>query len=613
MRKLIHSKFELDLSLFKISDTEENNWFSDSFFTKYSFPFEIDLEDDLDIALGFISQYNSENVETYFDLLYIHNDKIEKAVLEIESLEERLSCTLRFGFEQLPSFDKKLSELSLDKFDLPPGTTIYEHAETIITQTFPAVNYNFPQIHVDKYDPTDELWTGFEGIINNRVSGAFRVNEVIGDETFNRNVMQPLPYLIHILQRGMIDGGYTLAGKIMNDTRLQKACLFGDVDYYTAATSQEDIFVLQVSEDAVEVNYNNTKRLKASKYYYNVALGTPGKYNITGKIKVQKFSGFSTYFTIKYRNTVLFNYYSVSHPILKNLFEFKDVDVNIILETIVDLNVNDITIEGYQLFTTEQTIIDLSISAIRLNDALGAAIPTIINQNKIDLTRAVPEMTFVDLVKVIKNWFNYDLTINGNLAIMNPIEFEMNYSNAVDLSSKENKKPYRKFSQGTSFLLKFQDIDNKDFTYLPVFHYNQGYVNSNYVTDDKTTTIEINGLPLPLLSRTTAQSAYAFENNDSKVYLVKYDGLYNGNNLAQPADEYEIPAVHLEYWQKWFDFRIFAQGFRSTFKAWQEEIRDLKAKTKIFMYKRYHIIKTINKTEDKPEQFTVEITTEALK
>jgi hypothetical protein len=196
---------------------------------------------------------------------------------------------------------------------------------------------------------------------------------------------------------------------------------------------------------------------------------------------------------------------------------------------------------------------------------------------------------------------------------MNPIEFEMNYTNAIDLTSKEIKKPFRSFSQGTSFLLKFQDIDNQSFKYLPVFHDNQGFVNSNFVTDEKTTTIEINGLPLPLLSRTTAQSAYAFENNDAKVYLVKYDGLYNGNNLAQPIDEYEIPAVHLEYWLKWFDFRIFSQGFRSSFKAWQEEIWNLKVKTKIFMYKRFHIIKTINKTEDKPELFTVEITTEALK
>lgn len=612
MRKLIHSKFELDLSRFKVSDTEENNWFSDSFFTKYSYPFEIDLIDDLDIAFGFISQYNSDNVETYFDLLYIHNDKIEKAVLEIESYEERLSCTLRFGFEQLPSFDKKLSELSLDKFYLAPGTTIYQHAETVITQAFPAVNYNFPQIHIDKYDPTDELWTGFEGIINNRVSGAFLINEVIVDETFNRNVMQPLPYWIHILQRGMIDGGYVLAGKILTDTRLQKACLFGDVDYFTKATVQEDVFINQVSEDATSTNYNNSKQSKAQNFYANVVLATPGKYNISGTIKCMRWSNFRTHFTVKYRNTVLF-YQKSSGTTLFQGSEFRDYDVDINFETLVDMNPNDITVEGYIAYTVEQPIINLTISAIRLNDALGAAIPTVTNENKVDCTRAVPDITFLDFIKVVKNWFNYDLTTTGNLAIMNPIEFEMNYTNAIDLSSKEIKKPYRKFSQGTSFLLKFQDIENKEFKYLPVFHDNQGFKNSNYVTDEKTTTIEINGLPLPLLTRTTAQSAYAFENDSSKVYLVKYDGLYNGNNLAQPVDEYEIPAVHLEYWQKWFDFRIFSQGFRSTFKAWQEEIKDLKVKTKIFMYKRFHIIKTINKTEDKPELFTVEITTEALK
>jgi hypothetical protein len=612
MRKLIHSKFELDLSPFKLSDTEENSYFSDGFFTKYSFPFEIDLINDLEIATGFISEYNAQNVETYFDLLYVHNDKIHQAILEIESYQQRLSCTLRFGFEQLPSFDKKLSELSLDKFTLPEGTTIYEHAETVITQTFPAVNYNFPQIHIDKYDPTDELWPNFAGIINNRVSGAFLINEVIADETFNRNVMQPLPYWIHILQRGMIDAGFILSGKILTDPRLQKACLFGDVDYYTAATVQEDILINQVSEDAAEINYSNSKGAKASKYYSNTVLTTPGKYNISGTIKCLRWANFSTYFSIKYRNTVIWSQRSSSTGTFQGS-EFRDYDIDVNFETLVDLEPNDITIEGYQYFTEEQQIINLTVSAIRLNDALGAAIPTVTNENKIDLTKAVPNMTFGEFLKVVTNWFNYDLTTSGNYAIMNPIEDAMNYNDAIDFSSKEVKYPYRKFSQGTSFLLKFQDIDNKDFKYLPVFHDNQGFVNSNYVTDDKTIPIEINGLPLPILTRTTVQTAYAFENNDSKVYLVKYDGLFNGNNLAQPIDEYEIPAVHLQYWYKWFDFRIFSQGFRLNFKAWQEEFANLTAKSKIYMYKRFHIIKSINKSEEKPELFTMEIETETLK
>ena len=605
MRKLTHSKFELDLTPFKISDTEDNNWFSDSFFTKYSFPFDIDLTEDLDIAFDFISFYNS-NPQTYYELIYVHNNKIEKAVFEIESHQVKLTATVRFGFEQLPSFDKLLSELSLDKFDLPVGITIYAHAETIITQTWPAVNYNFPQIHVDKYDPTDDLWNGFEKIINNRVAGAFLTNTVdtVADVTCNRNVMQPLPYWIHILQRGMIDGGYTLSGKILTDPRLQKACLFGDVDYFGKPTFQEAISISQMSEDGVKIGGRK-------KYYSRTVLTVPGKYNINGTIRAMKRSNFNAYFTIKYRNTILYQYYAGNTGLFRGS-EFVSLDIDIDVELIVDSNINDIVIESYQGYTENESIINLSITCIRLNDATGVAIPTVSNENKIDLTRAVPAITFVDFIKVVKNWFNYDLNIVDKMAVMNPIEDEINYHHVEDLQFTEVKRPLRKFSQGTSFLLKFSDIDNADFKFLPVFHSKEAVVNSNYVTNDKTATIEINGLPLPILTRNGSQTAFALENNDSKVFLVPYNGIYNGNNLAQPIDNYLLPAVHLQYWKKWFNFRINSHGFLWSFKAWNEQILNIKVKSKIFAYKKFHIIKTINKTEIKPSLYEIEIETEGL-
>jgi hypothetical protein len=424
--------------------------------------------------------------------------------------------------------------------------------------------------------------------------------------------MQPLPYWIHILQRAMIDGGYILSGKILTDERLQKACLYADVDYFTKATVQEDVIISQMSEDASDTNYNNSNNTHAQNFYSHTVLATPGKYNISGTIKSMRWSNFPAYFQIKYRNKVIF--YTRSSPTkIFNGSTFRDYDVDVNFETIVDLNPNDITVEGYIAYSETQSIINLTISTIRLNDALGIPVPTIINENKIDLTKSVPDITVLEFIKVVKNWFNYDLSIEGNFAIMNPIEDEINYNNAFSLEKQEVKKPLRKFSQGTSFLLKFQDIESKAYTFLPVFHSNTGYVNSNYTTDDKTTTIEINALPLPLLTRTTAQTAHAFESDNAKVFLVKYDGLYNGNNLAQSNIDYCIPAVHLQYWKKWFDFRVFAQGFRWTFTAWNSYIKDIKAKTKIFAYNRFHIIKTINKTEINPNLFTVEIETEALK
>lgn len=607
MRKLIHSKFELDLSSFELSDNEENNWFSDSFFTKYSFPFEIDLDNDIDVATGFISQLNSSMTQTYFEVKYVHNNTIEDAVFEIEAYEKKLSCIVRYGFEQLPSFEKKLSELSLDKFDLPSGTTIYDHAQQVIIKTWPEVNYNFPQIHVDKYNPDDDLWSGFQKILNNRVGGVFLKNDVnlAEDITNNRNVMQPLPYWIHILQRGMIDAGYTLSGQILTDVRLKKACLYGDIDYFKKPTMQEPIDVLQMSEDAVSTI--NAR----SKYYFHTELSTPGKYNISGSIKAMRWSNFNAYCFIKYRGKMIWSVYA-SGTDMWHGSELRTYDVDIDFETIVDLNTNDITIENYQPATRETQIFDLTISVVRLNDSSGIAIPTVINEDKIDLTRAVPNKTFVEFVKDVKNWFNYDLTIVNKLAVMNPVEKEINTASALDFQFTEIKNPMVKYNSGISFLLKFQDIESTEFKYLPVFHNRDSIVNTNYVITDKTTTIEIGALPLPILTRNNVQTAYAFEGNDSKSYLVNYDGLYNGNNYAKPIDEYLLPSVHLEYWLKWFNFRIKSRSLTWNFKEWVENIYTLTAKRKIFAYNKYHIIKTINRTEVEPDLFDIEIETDTL-
>ena len=80
MRQFICSKFVLDLEYLKLQDTEENSWFSDSFFSKYSFPAEIDLTDERDALFGFISHYLT-SPETYFEGKYVHNDTIQDATL----------------------------------------------------------------------------------------------------------------------------------------------------------------------------------------------------------------------------------------------------------------------------------------------------------------------------------------------------------------------------------------------------------------------------------------------------------------------------------------------------------------------------------------------------
>lgn len=644
MRKLTHSKFELDLSQFKISDTEENSWFSDSFFTKYSFPFDIDLVDDLNVAFDFIEHHNS-SPELYYEVIYTHNNFISKAIFEVEQLQQKLTCTLRFGFESLPSFGKKLSELSLQKLVLPVGTTIYQHANSIVGQTWPNVNYNFPQLHTDKISTDDSQWSAFEKIINNRKDGAFLINEVdeIEEVTYNRNIIQPLPYFLHILQRGFADDGYILAGQILDDHRIKKATLYGDVDYFSIVQF-DSIFIYKMKEDATETGSIvspgtftvNTAFSSFSpqistiivnplvnfrRFLYIENLPNKGKYRVSGTFAFVNNRFIDSYFRIKYRNTVIYEFKinkKFTQDYYDRVFRFSvhEFNVDTTFETLSDGLADDITVEIYTSDTwlTDKTFLDISIDMVLLNDQSGNPLSTVINKNEVDLKRAVPDILFDDFVKGIKNWFNYDITkVVGNTIYMDRIEDNVNHNYVIDFSMFEVKYPVRKYSKGNSFLLKFADIDSKDYTYLPVFQNQSSIVSSNYKVDDKTTTIEINALPLPHTSRNGVQTAHAFENNNSKIYLVPYNGLVGGNNYSLPINEYLIPAVHETNWRKWFDFRINSVNYVWSFKCFIEQLEGLNSKVKIRAYENTHILKVINKTEIAPDQFEVEFDSQTVR
>lgn len=620
MRKFIHSNFEIDLSKLKISDNFENPWFSDRFFVKFTFPFDMDLSEENDINFGFISHYNANSHILIYEGKYVHRDIMEDAVLEIEEVSSKITLTLRYGQDEFPNFSKKLSELPLDKFEV---SNIYNHAAGIISQTWPAVNYNFPQIHIDKIDNSDDPWMWFEKIINNYKDGAFLINEVIDDVTYNRNIMQPTPYALHILKKGFEDAGKTLYGDVLTDERIKKLCIYADADYWTTLT-QESYSVIKLSSDRTEASTavaTGTFPSSASwmspivnptydyyKYFAQVDIAQPGKYRIIGKIKMRLFKwDIQAWYEIKYRNQVI----GSGHFNIGNHQLIYERDIDIVFETLSDLNPNFITIESYQGQTVNETIIEVNINPIRLHNMAGDAIPTIINQNQIDLTRAVPDITFGDFVNALKNWFNLDLDLRGAEIHMNYIQNEVNRETYFDLSNYEIQFPLRKFTRGTSYLLKFQDVESKDYKWLPVYQsYNQ-IMTTNFKKDDKTNEIEINALPLQLTLRNGVQTAHAFDADKSKIYAVVYDGLTGVLNLAKDPHEILIPQVHARHWRDWITYRINSQGFQWQFIAYYEDIIGLKHKGKVFAYSNRHVVKSINRTEIAEDLFEIDITTEA--
>lgn len=629
MRKIIHSKFEINLSNLRLTDTQENSMFTDGFFVKTTFPFEIILTDEIEQQFDFISDFNT-SVDTIYDVTYVHNAKQEKAKLEItQIIGEKMSAVLQYGFDEYPSFSKKLSELPLDNFNLPAGTDIYQHANTIVGQTWPAVNYNFPQIHTDKYEGNDSI-SNFEKIINKRVNGLFvqnfstlNNNVVPTDYTeYDKNIMQPLPYALHILKQGFLDGGYTLAGNILNDELLKKATIFGDVDYFKKGGNEVvQEFSHKVKDYQIQGSLVNGKYLL--QYTKNITLSKAGLYKITGaaySYDDNLSDGIPNPSSPLFAYTNVYNTSPLGYLEAYPVDAFYDVDNTHINTFETYINVSGPVLNLYYqhfYFRSNNFVDDERIAGefkieLILEDINGTFTSNIINENKIDLRKAVPDITFGEYVTFWKNYLNYDITgIEGNTIYMNKVEDKFNFPAAKDFSMFDQKKPVRKFKQGNSYLLKFQDIDSKEYEYKKVFQNKDGILYEGFtVSTEKTSTIEINGLPLPLLLR-GVKTAHAFESNSSKVYVVPYNGLTNGLNLALPITDYLLENVHPLYWYLWFKFRINSDTFEWNFTSENEVFTNLIVKDVIHAYRNFHFIKSLTKTEIKPDLFEYELETEA--
>lgn len=628
MRKIILSNtIQIDLSNKSISENSENSIFSDTFFSKKTYPFELIITDEIDLAFGIITSYNTKK-KIYIDCIYVHNNIMNKAILEfIEIVGEKASVVVSYGFDEYPSFDKKLSELSLDNFEV---NDIYSHANSIITQSWPSVNYNFPMIHTNKYDDDDRI-SNFEGIINKRVDGIFVQNySVLNNsviptdyQAFDKNIMQPLPYALHILKRGFIDGGFDIGGEILNDEILKKTTIFSPRDYFNLNNLQPiDNIYHRVMDYQTQTPTSNNKFLL--KYIKNIVLPKAGLYKITGfgySYDDNLANGIAPAETPLFRHNNANNnsgfLYIETYPIDTTI----DTENTLIsyFENYIYVDANNLNLY-YQFFylrennfiNDERVASEFKIELI-LEENNGNFSGNIINENKIDLTKSVPDMTFGEFVTEIKNYLNYDITgIVGNTIYLNKVISYFNYQNVKDLSAYEIKRVPRKFEEGNSFLLEFEDVDSTDYHYDKVFQDKNGTFTQGFsINNEKTKTITIKALPLPILNKSGIRTAFSFENKDNKPYFVAYTGLTNNINISLTYELYLLTNIHPIYWEKWFDFRLSAQIFRWQFFKDDIEIQDILIKDIIHAYQNIHLIKTIDKTEIKPGIFSFEIETYA--
>jgi hypothetical protein len=633
MHKIVEKNglFELDLTVYGISLVENNNWFKGNSFVKYSFPFNLKLNENLIQVFGYFLDDNNTFTENKFDVTHYLGNQKSLATLEIEGIEgKEMEATLSYGLDEFTNWQTSLQELDLLNITV---TNIYDHAKNVLFANDKTIGYQFPQIHTLKYErfneetntiePINDTWSTFLGIINNYRHSELNENGISSDivnafyenthtelDFANRNIIQPAVYFRYILKVGFAMNGLTLKGDAITSSLFDKLMLFADVDYFKQTSAFKSVVIIEhPNYDYIEDNGTY-----GMQYIYNdiISLKASTKYKITGEISFFRNNLDSNSFgRVRYKSAVLAN---VLGP---------DTGTFVKTEVLIELSTNDDDVGQYLILEASDRVRPYigngKVFNLIIEEIIGGTDynPEIIeNRNSVNLKKAVPNINFGKFVTLCEDWFHMEKKIEGSDIYMNFIENQINYNNAVDLSNFEVLKPIKKPNKQQAYALKF-----KDYEALPIFKKNQVFVDKNGVDFSPETipedaeVIELDVIPLPNFSRNLIKTAYMFNSlGDSQMYAFMYNDMTHpviGLNLTIDNSEITLQSIYEDYYKKWFNFLMNSINYNWIFKMYLEKITSIDKK--VFAYGRYHVIKTIDKTQLSEDLFEVEIETKTLK
>jgi len=600
---------ELDLSEIKISMQESNSKISDQKFSKFMFPFEIKASQEFIKNYGDYVSYETTGLQNMIPGFLSLEGKVHEAKLFIQNIQGlKITAQIDFGFEELPNFSKKLSELNLEEFEVPD---IHTYAREICTKKYPATNFNFPRIYTKKYPTTDEVWKNFDGYYNDLKPDGTEMRRNYVDEAgliWNVNIIHPCPHPLYILKTGFADAGLTLEGDILTEPTLQDRWVFSGGEYFT--TLQQKRFGFKfTSNDYTELYLENGPD-DYVKYDKEIILEKPGQYKIAGFLEFFKARKmFANYWITINGNSIFQRYHGADG---QTIFERMplNIDFNVLQENSV------LRLYIYTQFhdSWSHQISDLLVTSALLDDEVdeeGASTGVVTNRNEIDLKKAVPEITFGEFVNGLTNLLNYDLEIKNKSVIMNKIQTEQ-IPDAKDFGFMEVPEPKRTLLNKKSFLLKFPEMDEgfkKDSMY---YDYQGAVLNGTAKTD--TSTIETNwyAMELKLPKPLGYLTANVMKDSDSVVHLVEYAGLTGGQNNARYTPGLDHPQLYDTNWSNWLRIRINGQEYNWSKNCSISKISQYSVKEFIFCYNNIHIIKSMNKEKVSKDEYNIELVTETV-
>lgn len=597
--KFFNDKFTLDLTKQKMNLQENNSRFNDKSFTKFTFPFDCYIEDQFVHYVGDYMSYENTGLQNVISGIFLHENKLSEAKLTILSIQgAKLTGQIDYGYEDIPNYDKKLSDLPLAKFDVDD---IHTYAKNICTKNYPEVNFNFPRMFTKKYSPEDELWDAFDGYYNDLKPDGSEMRRNYLDENldiFNVNIIHPCPYILYLLKVGFLDKGLTLKGDILTDQDLLQRCVFSGTDYFVRYSQEKS--GLNIQSNDYDANFG----LGSVIYLKPLEIKKKGSYKVMGFFKCKNVKG-TNIGIIQLNTSKIWSFNSYTYDETTHSFS-------------IDLNVpEDNSILYFQL----QSVYNVSnsnpvISVDLINKTLtepeegGEESGVVTNLNRIDLTRAVPDMLFGEVVNKIKNWLNYELDVVGKDIYMNKLNKDP--SNIKSFEKYEVNEPKRTLLNQRSFLIKFEDLDD-DVKQNSMYYDAQGNkLNGEPKTD--TTTIEIDGyaMPVELAKPLGYTTAIVKKDSTTTLALVYYDGLTGVQNNAKNPPGLAFPELWDKNWYKFLRQRVFGSKYEDSFLAYIEDISNYTIKDYLFWNNNIHQVTNWGKEMLTEHVYKLTINTETI-
>lgn len=609
----------LDITKQKISVQENNSKVSDQSLSKIMFPFETMVDENFIREFGDVASYETTDLDTDIPGNLEFEGKISTAKLDIMDIEGlRLTGQIDYGLEEVPNFEKKLSELPLEKIIVED---IHIYAKQICEMRYPETNYNFPRMFTAKYSPDDSLWDAFNGYYNDlNEAGTEMLRNYVDAEgaIFNQNIIHPCPHILYLLKTGFLDAGYQLAGDILTDTNLAQRWVFSGTEYFSKQNQYSS------STSVYSLDYESSVLVRTKTIYVNglpwyqyyseytyrepIPLAFSDKVYISCKfyMKIKKES--EVRFLIKVAGITVWSFtqYYVSD---------ETVEKFVSMEILVNNSEVEFIAQGCNNPSDGYEVLNYSLKSESIIPAEGETVndteAQVLNENMIDLSRAVPEITFGELVNTVKNWFNYDIEVKDKTIFFNKIVNVVN-TEGIPFEFSEILRPKKTFLSGKSFLHRFAALDDEAKLNSMFYDKNGTLLNGKEKTD--TNIIEVNGYAMPISKAKDIApiTAKVLRDSTDSLALVYYDGMTEGQNNAKNPEGCHHPELFASNWEAWLRQRIRGHQYEWSFRVPIEKLAPITIKDYVFCYNNLHIIKSWTKDKIGENTYEVQIITETV-